>query len=54
LDALADLLEDVDVAQAIVHVGGLVALENVMFKLAGKGIEAVPLVCSPILSLSRC
>ncbi|CAE6418994.1 hypothetical protein ACGC1H_001869 [Rhizoctonia solani] len=43
LDALADLLEDVDVALAIVHVGGLVALENVAFKLATKGIEAVPL-----------
>ncbi|CAE6460155.1 unnamed protein product [Rhizoctonia solani] len=43
LDALADLLEDVDVTQAIVHVGGLVALENVAFKLASKGIDAVPL-----------
>lgn len=45
LDALADLLDDVDVAQAIVHVGGLVALESVLFKLAAKGVEAVPLVC---------
>ncbi|KAH7345262.1 P-loop containing nucleoside triphosphate hydrolase protein [Rhizoctonia solani] len=43
LDALVDLLEDVDVTQAIVHVGGLVALENVAFKLASKGIDAVPL-----------
>ncbi|KAG8712073.1 hypothetical protein FRC11_001099 [Ceratobasidium sp. 423] len=43
LDALADLLEDVDVAQAIVHVGGMVSLENVAFKLASKGIDAVPL-----------
>ncbi|CUA77556.1 hypothetical protein RSOLAG22IIIB_02572 [Rhizoctonia solani] len=43
LDALTDLLEDVDVTQAIVHVGGLAALENVAFKLTSKGIEAVPL-----------
>ncbi|GAB1519373.1 hypothetical protein RhiTH_002439 [Rhizoctonia solani] len=43
LDALSDLLDDVDVSQAIVHVGGLVALENVAFKLAGKGIDIVPL-----------
>ncbi|CAE7106008.1 unnamed protein product [Rhizoctonia solani] len=43
LDALTDILEDVDVALAIVHVGGLVALESVAFKLASKGIEAVPL-----------
>ncbi|CAE6410957.1 unnamed protein product [Rhizoctonia solani] len=43
LDALTDLLDDVDVNQAIVHVGGLVALENVAFKLASKGVDVVPL-----------
>ncbi|KAG8678529.1 hypothetical protein FRC09_019758, partial [Ceratobasidium sp. 395] len=43
LDALADLLDDVDVAQAIVHVGGLMSMENVVFKLASKNLEAVPL-----------
>ncbi|KAG8703799.1 hypothetical protein FRC08_002626 [Ceratobasidium sp. 394] len=43
LDALADLLDDVDVTQAIVHVGGLLSMESVVFKLASKGLEAVPL-----------
>lgn len=50
LDALADLLEDVDVTQAIVHVGGVLAMENVVFKLAGKGLEAVPLVSTLTLA----
>lgn len=44
LDALADLLEDVDVNQAIVHVGGMTALDAVVYKLASRGIEAIPLV----------
>ncbi|KAJ7228725.1 hypothetical protein GGX14DRAFT_614650 [Mycena pura] len=43
LDALADLFDDVDVAQAIVHVGGMTALDAVVYKLASRGLEAVPL-----------
>jgi translation initiation factor 4A len=44
LDALADLFDDVDVAQAVVHVGGMTALDSVVYKLASRGLEAVPLV----------
>ncbi|KAI5124734.1 hypothetical protein M0805_005369 [Coniferiporia weirii] len=43
LDALADILDDLEVPQIIVHVGGLTALEAVAFKLASRGLEAVPL-----------
>ncbi|KAF9075903.1 P-loop containing nucleoside triphosphate hydrolase protein [Rhodocollybia butyracea] len=43
LDALADLFDDVDVPQAIVHVGGMTALDSVVYKLASRGLEAVPL-----------
>ncbi|KAL0949765.1 hypothetical protein HGRIS_009804 [Hohenbuehelia grisea] len=43
LDALADLFEDVEVTQAIVHVGGMTALDSVVYKLASRGLEAVPL-----------
>lgn len=45
LDALADLFDDIEVSQAIVHVGGLTALDSVVYKLASRGLEAVPLVC---------
>ena len=44
LDALADIFDDVDVAQAIVHVGGMNALDSVVYKLASRGLEAIPLV----------
>lgn len=44
LDALADLFDDVEVPQAIVHVGGMTALDSVVYKLASRGLEAVPLV----------
>jgi translation initiation factor 4A len=44
LDALADLFDDIEVSQAIVHVGGLTALDSVVYKLASRGLEAVPLV----------
>jgi len=37
------LFDDVDVAQAIVHVGGMTALDAVVYKLASRGLEAVPL-----------
>ncbi|KZV75440.1 P-loop containing nucleoside triphosphate hydrolase protein [Peniophora sp. CONT] len=43
LDALCDLLDDVEAAHAIVHVGGLAALDAVVYKLASRGLEAVPL-----------
>ncbi|KAJ7276335.1 P-loop containing nucleoside triphosphate hydrolase protein [Mycena haematopus] len=43
LDALADLFDDVDVAQAVVHVGGMTSLDSVVYKLASRGLEAVPL-----------
>lgn len=45
LEALADLLDDVDVPQIIVHVGGMTALDAVVYKLASRGLEAIPLVC---------
>ncbi len=44
LDALADLLDDIEVGQAIVHVGGMTALDAVVYKLATRGLEAIPLV----------
>lgn len=44
LDALADLFDDVEVTQAIVHVGGVASLDSVVYKLASRGLEAVPLV----------
>lgn len=44
LDALADLFDDVEVTQAIVHVGGMTSLDAVVYKLASRGLEAVPLV----------
>lgn len=47
LDALADIFEDVEVNQAIVHAGGINALESVVYKLASRGLEAIPLVSSP-------
>ncbi|KAL0577711.1 hypothetical protein V5O48_004260 [Marasmius crinis-equi] len=43
LDALADLFDDLDVPQAIVHVGGMTSLDAVVYKLASRGLEAVPL-----------
>ncbi|GJJ07344.1 hypothetical protein Clacol_001545 [Clathrus columnatus] len=43
LDALADLFDDIEVSQAIVHVGGLTSLDSVVYKLASRGLEAVPL-----------
>lgn len=45
LDALADIFDDIDVPQAIIHVGGMTALDAVVYKLAGRGLETVPLVC---------
>ena len=44
LDALAEIFEDVEVNQAIVHAGGINALESVVYKLASRGLEAIPLV----------
>ena len=44
LDALADVFGDIEVPQAIVHVGGITALDAVVYKLASRGLEAIPLV----------
>ncbi|KAH9951817.1 hypothetical protein B0H21DRAFT_775957 [Amylocystis lapponica] len=44
LDALADIFDDIEVPQAIIHVGGMTALDAVVYKLASRGLEAVPLV----------
>jgi hypothetical protein len=44
LDALADLFDDVDVSQAVVYVGGMTALDAVVYKLVSRGVDAVPLV----------
>ncbi|KZT72645.1 P-loop containing nucleoside triphosphate hydrolase protein [Daedalea quercina L-15889] len=43
LDALTDLFDDLDIPQAIIHVGGMNALDAVVYKLASRGLEAVPL-----------
>ncbi|KAL6306682.1 hypothetical protein BKA93DRAFT_729085 [Sparassis latifolia] len=43
LDALADIFDDIEVTQAIIHVGGMTALDAVVYKLASRGLEAVPL-----------
>ncbi|KAI0699398.1 P-loop containing nucleoside triphosphate hydrolase protein [Cytidiella melzeri] len=43
LDALADLFDDLEVSHGIIHVGGLTALESVVYKLASRGLEVVPL-----------
>ena len=44
LDALADIFDDVEIGQAIVHVGGMTSLDSVVYKLASRGFEAIPLV----------
>ncbi|EDR12833.1 uncharacterized protein LACBIDRAFT_182886 [Laccaria bicolor S238N-H82] len=43
LDALADLFDDVEISHAIVQVGGMTALDSVVYKLASRGLEAIPL-----------
>jgi superfamily II DNA/RNA helicase len=43
LDALADLFDDIDLSHAIVHVGGMQALDSVAYKLATKGLETIPI-----------
>ncbi|KAI0092833.1 hypothetical protein BDY19DRAFT_884001 [Irpex rosettiformis] len=42
LDALADLF-DLDITHAIIHVGGLTSLESVVYKLASRNMDVVPL-----------
>jgi len=44
LDALADLLDDVEINDAVVHVGGMTALDAVVYKLASRGFEPIPVV----------
>jgi translation initiation factor 4A len=48
LDALADLFDDIEISHAVVHVGGLNALESVVYKLVSRGFEAVPLVSESV------
>ncbi|KAG8907056.1 hypothetical protein FRB99_005433 [Tulasnella sp. 403] len=43
LDALADLFDDIDIGQAIVHVGGVTSLDAVVYKLVSRGLDAIPL-----------
>ncbi|KAF9482448.1 hypothetical protein BDN70DRAFT_874996 [Pholiota conissans] len=43
LDALADIFDDVEVSQAIVHVGGMTALDSVVYKLASRGLDPIAL-----------
>jgi len=52
LDALADLLDDVEIHHAVVHVGGITALDAVVYKLASRGFEPIPLVS--MLRLLQC
>lgn len=52
LDALVDLFDDVEVTQAIVHVGGMTSLDSVVYKLASRGLEAVPLVRPKLYDLT--
>jgi superfamily II DNA/RNA helicase len=51
LDALVDVFEDIEVPQAIVHVGGMTALDAVVYKLASRGLEVVPLVSRNVFML---
>lgn len=44
LDALSDLFDDVEIGQTIVHVGSLPTLDAVVYKLASRGLDAIPLV----------
>ena len=44
LDALADIFDDVEITQAVVYVGGMNSLDSVVYKLASRGFEAIPLV----------
>lgn len=48
LEALGDLLDDIEVAQAIVHVGNTANLDAVTYKLASRGLDAIPLVRGPV------
>ncbi|KAF6762675.1 hypothetical protein DFP72DRAFT_564006 [Ephemerocybe angulata] len=42
LEALADMLDDIEINQAIVHVGSMPTLDAVVYKLASRGLEAIP------------
>lgn len=46
LDALADLFQDIEINQAIVHVGSMATLEAVVYKLATRGLETISVVRS--------
>jgi translation initiation factor 4A len=44
LDALADILDDVEISHAVVHVGGMTTIDSVVYKLASRGFEPISLV----------
>lgn len=48
LDALADLFDDLEVSQAIIHVGGMTSLDAVVYKLQSRGLDAVSLVSAAV------
>jgi translation initiation factor 4A len=50
LDALADLFQDIEINQAIVHVGSMATLEAVVYKLATRGLETISVVRSPTIN----
>lgn len=52
LDALADLCDEIDVGQIIIHVGGMANLDAVVYKLANRGFDTVPLVSCAIFQMS--
>lgn len=54
LDALADLFDDLELPQAIIHVGGMAALDAVVYRLASRGLDAVPLVSTYNFGRSSC
>jgi len=51
-------LDDVEINDAVVHVGGMTALDAVVYKLASRGFEPIPVVddtsypCPKIFSAS--
>lgn len=54
LEALMDLFMDLDIGHGIVHVNSLATLDSVVYKLASRGLDTIPLVSAEsrvILSL---
>jgi hypothetical protein len=51
---LADIFDDAEVSQAIVHVGGMTSLDSVVHKFARHGLELYLLFVPETFSLPRC